>query len=158
MHTPSASNVTWITLSFHAAFSWNLSAMEGSSQRYSVSLNDNKWQLRYFSKKFIRNWWEKFLTSRKVELPRRLRIFTVQLEYWNFNKSSRISDPLRKLNVPTKKGMCSYCVQTVLTAFLQLETSNGVSKNLLVSAQQDCKATIFISSRTRVVYLKHVRM
>ena len=70
-----------------------------------------------------------------------------------FIKSSRISDPLRKLNVPTKKGMCSYCVQTVLTAFLQLETSNGVSKNLLVSAQQDCKATIFISSRTRVVYL-----
>ena len=141
-----------------AAFSWNLSAMEGSSQPYSVSLNDNKWQLRYFSNKFIGNWWEKFLTSRKVELPRRLRIFTVQLEYWNFNKSSRISDPLRKLNVPTKKGMCSYCVQTVLTAFLQLETSNGVSKNLLVSAQQDCKATIFISSRTRVVYLKHVRM
>ena len=54
--------------------------------------------------------------------------------------------------------MCSYCDQTVLTAFLRLETSNGVSKNLLVSAQQDCKATIFISSRTRVVYLKHVRM
>ena len=92
------------------------------------------------------------------KIPRRLRIFTVQLEYWNFNKSSRISDPLRKLNVPTKKGTCLYCVQTVLTAFLRLETSNGVSKNLLVSAQQDCKATIFISSRTRVVYLKHVRM